>query len=72
MNGEWVRNEAATSVTGLPIDQLEHESRDAVVSHTPLPDGTATVSVSVHVLGIGSREYARDLLARLAPEAIEK
>lgn len=67
----WVRHEAGTKMAGLPVDQLESVGRDAIVSVTPLPDGSATVSLSLRMSGDHPRAFAEDLLAKHAPLALE-
>lgn len=67
----WVRHEAGTKMAGLPVDQLEAVGRDAIVSLTPLPDGSATVSLSLRIPGDSAREVAQDLLVKNAPLALE-
>lgn len=66
----WSVSTAATSMIGIVTEQRDHDERDAFASLTDLGDGTATISISIHVPGAKARELADKLLADVARLAL--
>ena len=54
----WEVNREATLALGRVTMALDAEDRDATVNVTDLGDGTATVSVSLHVACVGAEALA--------------
>ena len=68
---EWEVNTAATSLGGVVTETKEHSERDAMVNLTDMGDGTATISLSLHVPADNARAWAEGLLREHAVMALE-
>lgn len=67
----WELNTAATSASGQVTETKDHSERDAMVNLTELGDGTAVISLSLHVPADNARAWAEGLLREHAVMALE-